>query len=62
MVHLRCGKQYCLRLTASRGWIIALVRVPTVMENPGKKLSWKVMENLLVIESHEISLRAGNFF
>ena len=27
-----------------------------------KKLSWKVMENLLIIESHEILLRAENFF
>ena len=40
-------------------------RVPTIMEKPGKfwkKLSWKVMENLLKIESHEILLRAERKF
>ena len=38
------------------------IQVPTFMENLGKKLSWKVMENLLKIESHEILLRAEKFF
>ena len=32
------------------------------MENPGKKLSWKVMENLLKIKSDEILLRAEKSF
>ena len=32
------------------------------MENPGKKISWKVMENLLKIESHEILMRAERKF
>ena len=38
------------------------VRVSTIMENPGKKNSWKVMENLFIIESLEILLRAEKIF
>ena len=45
-------------------------RIPTVMENPGKKtflesllkISWKVMENLLKTERHEIFLKAEKKF
>ena len=46
--------------------MVVLDRVPMVIEKPKnswkKKLSWKVMENLLKIGSHQILLRTKKNF
>ena len=61
---LICSHQILHCFSTNNAWILlnAYIRVPTVVENHGKKLSWKVMKNLFKTESHEIVLRAEKKF